>query len=295
MLGTPTHPAPAGCRFHACDVTRKEQVERLFQELRPTHVYHLAGPSHVGDSFSHAAETVVAIAAGAIEVLSAAVRLDPQPRVLLVSSAEVYGASGAAGPPLSEDFALDPESPYGVGKLAAEAFARQLARRGLPVVIARSFNHLGPRQSDRFVCSSIARQIAEAEAGIGRPQIAIGSLSPERDFTDVRDVARAYALLIDRGEPGGAYNVASGRALSISELSERLIGLSRVPIELRRSPARERQGESRRRVGDASRLRAEGWAPTVPLGQTLRDALDDWRMHYKGARGGAAGLSGGGP
>jgi GDP-4-dehydro-6-deoxy-D-mannose reductase len=191
-----------------------------------------------------------------------------------VSSAEVYGASER---PLAETSPLDPDSPYAVGKLAGEAYARFAARRGLPVVIARPFNHIGPGQSEAFACSGFAKQIAEAEVGVRPPVVEVGNLSPERDFTDVRDTVRAYPLLLERGRAGEAINVASGRAIPVSRILESLVAMARIPIEVRRSPARERAGEAPRRVGDASKLRALGWAPEIPLEQALRDTLEAWR------------------
>jgi GDP-4-dehydro-6-deoxy-D-mannose reductase len=264
-----------GLRLHVCDVTQGDQVERVLADVRPTHLFHLAAPAHVGESFGRPLEAIQAITAGAVTVLAAAHRLDPPPRVLLVSSAEVYGTGD--GSPIAETAPLEANSPYGVGKLTGEAFARYLAGRGLPVVIARPFNHIGPGQSDRFVCSAFARQIAEAEAGLRPPLVEVGNLSPERDFTDVRDTVRAYPLILERGKPGEPFNVASGRAIPISRLLEGLVALSKIKIDVRTDKARLREGEAPRRVGDARKLQALGWAPTVPLEQTLRDALDAWR------------------
>jgi GDP-4-dehydro-6-deoxy-D-mannose reductase len=262
-------------RLHACDVTQGDQVERVLAAVRPTHLFHLAAPAHVGESFGRPLEAIQAITAGAVTVLAAAQKLDPPPRVLLVSSAEVYGAGD--GSPIAESAPLEANSPYGVGKIAAEAFARYLVGRGLHVVIARPFNHIGPGQRDNFVCSAFARQIAEAEAGLRPPLVEVGNLSPERDFTDVRDTVRAYPLVLERGAPGEAFNVASGQAIPISWLLEGLVSLSKIKIEVRTDKARLREGEWPRRVGDAKKLRALGWTPTVPLEQTLRDALDGWR------------------
>lgn len=277
VYGASEATANPAIRPHLCDVTRREEVARLLEAIRPTHLFHLAAPSHVGESFDRPAEAIAAIAAGAVGLLEAAARLDPAPRVLLVSSAEVYGWSGAAGEPLAEGAALEPHSPYGVGKLAAEAYARQLARRGLFVVVARPFNHVGPRQSDRFACAAFARQIAEAEAGLRERAIGVGNLSAERDFSDVRDVVRGYLTALEQGASGEAYNLASGRAVRISALLDGLVAMSRVPIEVRVEPARLRPVELPRLVGDASRLRKLGWSPQIPLEQTLADTLDHWR------------------
>ena len=262
-------------RLHHCDITKADDVDRLLKAVQPTHLFHLAAPAHVGESFGRPLAAVQEIVAGAVTVLEAAARLEPRPRALLVSSAEVYGAGD--GSPLSETAPLEPNSPYGVGKLAAEAFARYLAGRGLHVVIVRPFNHIGPGQSPGFVCSAFAKQIAEAEAGLRPPVVQVGNLSPERDFTDVRDTVRAYPLVLEQGQAGEAFNVASGQAIPISRLLEGLVSLSKIKIEVRTEAARLRPGEAQKRVGDAGKLRALGWAPTVPLEQSLRDALDGWR------------------
>ena len=269
-------------RPQLCDVTDRAAVTRLLEAVRPTEIFHLAAPSHVGESFDHPAEAVAAIATGTICLLEAAAHLDPPPRVLLVGSAEVYGWSGISGEPLDEAAPLEPHSPYGVGKLAAEAYARLLSRRGLPIVTVRPFNHLGPRQSDRFAAAAFARQIAEAEAGRRPPLVEVGTLSAERDFSDVRDVVRGYVVALERGESGKVYNVASGRAVRISELLERLVGLSKIRIEVREDPARVRPVDLPRLVGDASRLRALGWRPEIPLARTLADTLDWWRGRVAG-------------
>ncbi len=257
-----------------CDVTRPDDVRRLLAGVKPDRIFHLAAQAHVGESFRDPAGAIQGHVAGAVNLLQAAAALDPAPRVLLVSSAEVYGASGE---PLSEASPLDPDSPYAVGKLAGEAYARHLARRGLHVVIARPFNHVGPGQSEAFACSAFAKQIAEAEAGLRAPVVEVGNLSPERDFTDVRDTVRAYPLLLDKGGPGEAFNVASGKAVPVGALLEGLVALARVKIEIRRDPARERTGEAPRRVGDAAKLRALGWTAEIPLERTLRETLESWR------------------
>ncbi|MHB1846068.1 MAG: GDP-mannose 4,6-dehydratase [Deltaproteobacteria bacterium] len=264
-------------RPHVCDVTRREELGRLLFAVRPTHLFHLAAPAHVGESFERPAEAVAALASGTIALLEEAAKLPSPPRVLLVSSAEVYGWSGASGQPLTEASPLEPHSPYGVGKLAAEAYGRLMFRRGLALVIARPFNHIGPRQSDRFACAAFARQIAEAEAGVRPPSIGVGNLTAERDFSDVRDVVAGYERLLEQGAPGEAYNVASGQAVRMSELLSRLVGMARRPIEVTTEPARVRPVELPRLVGDAGKLRALGWAPTVALSETLADTLEYWR------------------
>jgi GDP-4-dehydro-6-deoxy-D-mannose reductase len=200
--------------------------------------------------------------------------------VLLVSSAEVYAPAAV---PVSETAGLQPDSPYAVGKVAGEAYAGVMARRGLPVVIARPFNHVGPRQSDKFVCGGFARQIAEIECGLREPVVRVGNLAAQRDFSDVRDVVRAYPLLLEKGQAGSAWNVASGAALPVSELLSGLIELSSAKVTVETDPGKFRAVDRPIVVGDAAKLRSLGWAPRVPLRQTLQDTLDYWRRVVRGA------------
>jgi GDP-4-dehydro-6-deoxy-D-mannose reductase len=274
-IETPPFALEGKLRPHTCDITNPDDLDRVLGEVHPTHIFHLAGPAHVGESFAAGAATIQAIAVGTAYLLDAVAGLDPKPRVLVVSSAEVYRSQPE---PQNEDTPLDPRSPYGVGKLAAEAYARVLARaRAVPVVIVRPFNHFGPRQSERFVCAAFAKQIAAAELGLGPRLIRTGALDTERDFTDVLDAVRSYPIALDKGEPGAAYNMASGRAWPIRELLEKMVALSKVPLEVKIDPTLGRPHDARRVVGDASRLRALGWEPRIPLDQTLLRTLEYWR------------------
>ena len=274
-IETPPAALEGKLRAHTCDITNADDLDRVLGEVHPTHIFHLAGPAHVGQSFAAGAATIQAIAVGSAYLLDAVAGLDPMPRVLLVSSAEVYRAQSE---PQTEDTPLDPRSPYGVGKLAAEAYARVLARaRAVPVVIVRPFNHFGPRQSERFVCAAFAKQIAAAELGLGPRQIRTGNLDMERDFSDVLDAVRSYPIALDRGEPGTAYNMASGRACAVREVLKKMMALSKVSLEVLVDPSIGRPQDPPRVVGDASRLRALGWEPRIPFEQTLSRTLDYWR------------------
>jgi GDP-4-dehydro-6-deoxy-D-mannose reductase len=196
----------------------------------------------------------------------------------VVGSAEEYGAVADAGRPISEDTPLRPLSPYAASKVAQEYLALQYALgHGLPVVRTRTFNHTGPGRGAVFAESSFARQIADIQAGRREPRIVVGNLDAVRDFSDVRDVVGAYALLVERGAPGEVYNVCSGRGVRIGFVLERLVALSGVKVEIREEQALLRQADIPFLVGDYGRLRALGWSPEIPLDRSLADLLAYWR------------------
>ena len=265
------------------DVTDAAAVRASIEEIRPDAIYHLAGWASVGSSWGDPAAAFLVNANGAVHVLDAARRLDPAPRVLIVSSAEVYGKVQPAQLPLTEDTAVSPASPYAASKVAAEVAARQaFLGYGLPVCVVRPFNHIGPGQAPGFVVSDLAKRIVEAER-TGATVLEMGNASPRRDLTDVRDVVRAYRLLTLLGGAGETYNVCSGEDVLIGDLARRLIELSGVDLELRPQSVELRPVDVPVLRGDASRLRsATGWAPEIPLDQTLRDVLAHWREQATG-------------
>ncbi|MGF1599353.1 MAG: GDP-mannose 4,6-dehydratase [Acidimicrobiales bacterium] len=252
-------------------------MERL-QTERPDAVYHLAGWSDVGASWQAPIETFRVNALGTMSVLEAAVEAKVG-RVLIVSSADVYGRVDVADLPLTEDQPPRPRSPYGVSKQAAEALGLQYHRaHDLEVVIVRPFNHVGPGQSTRFAASAFAAQIAEAERN-GGGTVVHGDLTAARDLTDVRDVVRAYRLLVEYGAPGQIYNVCSGVATTMQDMLDALIAEASVPITTQVDPARLRPVELPILQGSPAKLEAStGWTRSVPLERTLRDVLDDARF-----------------
>jgi GDP-4-dehydro-6-deoxy-D-mannose reductase len=259
------------------DVADAEPVTEAIMAAKPQAVYHLAGASDVGGSWSAPTETFLANALGTLNVLEAA-RAAGADRVLAVTSADVYGRVSEDELPLTEDQPLRPVSPYAASKVAADALAQQawLGHR-LPVIRVRAFNHLGPGQSDRFVAPSVAARIARNERD-GGDEVPIGNLTPRRDVTDVRDVVRAYRLLMVDGEPGAVYNVCRGVAVSVQDLAEALLAMARRPMHLVSDPALPRPVDIPMLVGDNGALRrVTGWEPTIPLDQTLADVLADWR------------------
>jgi GDP-4-dehydro-6-deoxy-D-mannose reductase len=183
---------------------------------------------------------------------------------------------------IDEQAALVPNSPYGLSKLAQEMLGRRAAGDGLAVTTARAFNHFGPRQDPFFVASGFARRIADIEAGRWQPELAVGNLDARRDLTDVRDTVRAYRLILERGQPGRAYNVCSGHAVAVRELVDRLLARARVPIHIRVDPQRYRPNDIPLLLGDPTRIQTElGWRPYIPLDQTIDDLLDYWRARAR--------------
>lgn len=265
------------------DVTDAAAVRASIEDIRPDAIYHLAGWASVGSSWGDPAATFLVNANGAVHVLDAARRLDRPPRVLIVSSAEVYGKVQPAQLPLTEETPVSPSSPYAASKVAAEVAARQaFLGYGLPVCVVRPFNHIGPRQAPGFVVSDLAKRIMEAERS-GSTVLEMGNAAPRRDLTDVRDVVRAYRLLATHGQAGEIYNVCSGEDVLIGDLAQRMIDLSGVPLELRPQSVELRPVDVPVLRGDASRIRsATGWAPEIPLDETLRDVLTYWREQPAG-------------
>jgi GDP-4-dehydro-6-deoxy-D-mannose reductase len=259
------------------DVTDRDAVHDVLAEVEPSVVYHLAGWSDVGGSWAAPVDTFRANAEGTLQVLLGC-REAGVDRVVSVSSADVYGIVTADELPLTEDSPLRPVSPYAASKVAADFVALQAwLGHKLEVVRVRAFNHLGPGQSEHFVAAAIAQRIARNELD-GGDAVPVGDLSPRRDFTDVRDVVRAYRLLALQGEPGLAYNVCSGTDVAIADLAGQLIAMAVRPMRLEHDPGRVRPVEVPVLRGDNSRLhRATGWQPEIPLASTLTDVLADWR------------------
>ncbi|MGH9026683.1 MAG: GDP-mannose 4,6-dehydratase [Acidimicrobiia bacterium] len=257
------------------DVTDAAAITRAVDAQRPDAVYHLAALSHVGDSWADPVEVFRVNAIGTLELLRACRAAGAQ-RILVVGTAEEYGAVDAMT--ITEDVPLRPHSPYAASKVAAEYLALQaFLGDGLPTLRVRAFNHTGPGQSDRFLVPALSHRIMEAERD-ARDEVLVGSLEPVRDLTDVRDVVRAYRLVVQRGTPGEVYNVCSGRGLSVREIAGRLIDLASRPLHLRVDPGLVRPVDVPRLVGDPSKLATDtGWSPEVSLNQTFADVLADAR------------------
>jgi GDP-4-dehydro-6-deoxy-D-mannose reductase len=254
------------------DVTDPEAVAHALREAEPRAVVHLAALSSVADSWEAPATTWEVNVVGTVNVLEAVRRHRPEARVLVVSSEQVYGRSKQL--PTPESAPVAPVSPYAASKAAAEIACTQAAGSGLDVVVARPFQHEGPGRDERFAVGSWTRQLAELEQAAGGA-LRVGNLDVERDITDVRDVCRAYRLLLDPSVAAGVYNVASGDAVRLSHVVEFLVGLAGVPVTVEQDPARLRPADIPVLCGDSTKLRqATGWRPEIPLEQTLADTLE---------------------
>lgn len=258
------------------DLRDAAALDTLIKSVRPARVYHLAAQASVAASLEDPAGTFAVNATGTLLLLDALRRHAPDARVLLVSSAEVYGKQGGL---LTEAAPLLPANPYAASKAAAEQVAQAFAASyGQRIVIARPFNHTGPGQSERFAPGAFARQIARIEVGLQPGTLRVGDLSPRRDFLDVRDVVQAYRALMEKGEPGRAYNVASGQAVPIQAILDGLLAHAKVGVDVTADPVLLRPAELPELAGDAAALRAAtGWAPALPLAATLGDLLNGWR------------------
>ncbi len=263
-----------GVRWDEVDLLDAAQVRAGIDRARPSAVYHCAGAAHVGRSFDSTESTFATNVMATHHLIGALETLGQPARVLIPSSALVYAASDGA---MTENQPLLPGNPYGLSKLAQEMVG-QRAGGAVTVTIARAFNHVGPRQDPHFAASGFARRIADIEKGRWAPDISVGNLAAKRDVTDVRDTVRAYRLILERGESGRAYNVCSGHAIEIRRLLDLLIARARVPVTVTIDPARYRPNDTPMLLGDPVRLRGElGWAPAIPIEQTLDDLLEYWR------------------
>ncbi|MBL8097330.1 MAG: GDP-mannose 4,6-dehydratase [Anaerolineales bacterium] len=266
----------AGASHHVkLDLLDPVAARRVMADIRPDYVYHLAGQAFVGQSWSDPWGTLEINVRAQLNLLEAALAERINPRFLSVGSMEEYGRVAERDLPIREAQALRPDSPYGVSKVAQDMLGLQYhLSRGLPVIRVRPFNHIGPRQSRRFVAPAFASQIAAIEAGKQAPVIQVGNLSARRDFTDVRDVVRAYVLALEHGEPGEVYNIGSGGSHSIQSLLERLLSYSTQAITIETDSERLRPADVPDVVCDARHLRdATGWQPRITFDQSLRDLL----------------------
>ena len=266
---------------HPVDVTDADSVRDALVSLRPEVVFHLAAVSHIGESWDEPARVFRVNAEGTLHLLRAC-REAAVERVLVIASADVYGAVAAGDLPIAEDAPIRPVTPYGASKAAADLLALQaFLGDGLATVRVRAFNHTGPGQGPGFLVPGLAARIARAERD-GHTEVPIGSVDPVRDLTDVRDVVRAYRLLAEHGDPGEAYNVCSGTGVSVGEIAEHLLRLSDRDLRLGVDPALVRPVDVPRLIGDPAKLRAAtGWEQELAFDRTLADVLDAARRELQ--------------
>lgn len=262
-------------RWARVDILDRRQVEAAVRDLRPDMIFHCAGLPHVAESWGDTAAPLAVNVLGTHRVIDAAARVGRPCRILVTGSAQVYATSAS---PIDESHALAPASPYALSKLAQEQLAFRAAGRGIEIIVARSFNHTGPRQTPAFLAPSVARQISLIERGSIEPVIKVGNLEPQRDVLDVRDAVRAYAAAMRQAPAGVAYNVASGVGRPVRTIVEALVSQSRVPIRIEQDPARMRASDVPILVGNPGRLeRATGWQPQIGFDRMIADLLEYWR------------------
>lgn len=273
-----TEPLVSGTRvmWLSVEMHDRDAVTAALESARPDAIYHLAGVPHVGDSWAHVTETFAGNVLATHQLFEGLRRLKLAPRVLITSTAFVYAPLDRA---ITESGTIRPNSPYGTSKVAQEMVGRRAWEDdGIPALIARAFNHIGPRQAPSFVASSIAKQIAEIEAGRKAPVLSMGNLDSRRDIMDVRDTVRAYQAMMRSARPGVPYNVCSGTPVQVRTLVDTLLKRARVPITIEQDPARFRPIDTPLVLGDHSQLtRDTGWTPQIPLEQTVDDLLNYWR------------------
>ena len=273
---------PAEVERRHLDVTDTGACRRLTEEIKPDVLFHLAAQSAPSLSWAKPQLTARVNIEGSINILEAARGL-PACRVMLIGSAEEYGQVEPGEVPIDESQPYRPRNIYGVTKIAQSMISGLYVQGyGMDIVTVRAFNHIGPGQSEDFVVSDFASQIARIQLGLTSPVIHVGNLYGKRDFTDVRDMVRAYWLAAQKGETGAVYNIGTGVELSIQEVLDRLIGLCPVPIEVRLDEDRYRPCDVPVLVCDSSRIKAlTGWEPKIELTITLKDILADWLNRWQ--------------
>lgn len=268
---------------YPADLREYNRVLEVLKAVQPDHIYHLAAQAFIPRSFEAPWETLETNIRAELNILQGCIELNIQPRILIISSAEIYGAVTPDELPLTETSPLRPANPYSVSKVTQDMLGYQYhLSYNLPIMRARPFNHFGPGQSERFVASAFSSQIARIEAGLQEPVLHVGNLSAKRDFTDVRDIVRAYQLILEKGESGAVYNIASGKSYSIQYLLDTLLTHTQATIDVQVDPERLRPVDVPEVRGDCSRLhQATGWQPEIPFEQTLQDVLDECRQRIQ--------------
>jgi GDP-4-dehydro-6-deoxy-D-mannose reductase len=264
-------------QLHCLDLKDNQAVLELLRQLAPDQIFHLAAQASPRRSFADAWSTLENNIKSQLNIFEACLKSGQSPRILVVTSGEIYQASDYA---IDETMPFNPTSPYGVSKIAQDMLALQFYQtHHLPIMRARPFNHMGPGQSEGFVAPDFAFQIARIEAGMQAPVLEVGNLAARRDFTDVRDVVHAYHCIVEQGQPGDVYNIAAGMAHSIQTLLDTLLSFSTSEIDVRVDRSRFLPIDVPLKLGDAHKLRsATGWQPTFSFEQTLLDLLNDCRQ-----------------
>lgn len=263
-----------GCKCFACDITDEKAVENIISEVKPDVIFHLAGQSSVEKSYKEPELTFKINVEGTNNIFAALINCNIKPKVLIISSADVYGAPESM--PINEDAELSPKSPYARSRVEQEEISLRCNEEyGIPIVVSRSFSHTGPGQQENFVCPNFAKQVVLVKRG-KQSVIKVGNIEVKRDFTDVRDMVEAYRILSEKGIPGEIYNAGSGKSVSLRHVLETLFTEAGVKPEIEQEPSRVRKNDAIEIQADISKLKALGWEPKIPFEQTLKDILDYW-------------------
>lgn len=269
-------------RLLECELDDATAVRRALEASNPDAIFHLAAQSFVPASWVAPADTLRSNILGQTNIFEAIRELELDPVIQIACSSEEYGLVLPGETPIKESNPLRPLSPYAVSKVAQDYLGYQYFQSyGIKAIRTRGFNHEGPRRGEVFVMSNFARQVAAIEAGLHEPLIRVGNLDSVRDFTDVRDMVRAYWLAVNRATPGEVYNIASGHGITIRDMLQKILDRSKVEVRVEVDPARLRPSDVEVLLGDATKFRAAtGWEPRIPLDQTIGDTLDYWRGRF---------------
>jgi GDP-4-dehydro-6-deoxy-D-mannose reductase len=265
--------------LHECDLRDAGSTRDVIERIRPEYIFHLAAQSFVPTSWRAPSESLSTNVLGELNIFEAVRKIGLDCRIQLACSSEEYGMVYENEVPIKEDNPLRPLSPYGVSKVGQDLLGYQyFMSYGTDIVRTRGFNHTGPRRGPVFVCSDFAKQIVDIERGQREPVIHVGNLEAKRDFTDVRDIVRAYYLALEKGKAGEVYNICQEKNWTMREILDMLVGLSNVKIEVEVDPARLRPSDVPVLLGDCSKFRRDtGWTPEIPFEKTLSDIMEFWR------------------
>ncbi len=277
VYGTSWPEKVEGEKIFWLDLRNGRKLSKILKRIEPEWIFHLAALSHVGESWKNVKKTISTNFISTLNIFESAYNLPEHPRILFVSSAEVYGYVEKEDLPVKEEQPTNPLNPYAFSKLLGEILSSLYNSLGMEIFIVRPFNYTGPGQSPKFVCSDFAYQIAMIEKGKTKPEIRVGNLSVKRDFTDVRDVVKAFRIIIEKGERGSPYNICSGKSYSIEEILQILLKFSKEKIEITKDEKRFRKADVHDIYGDYSKLEKLGWKPVIPIEKTLQDIINFWR------------------